>query len=162
MQDYNCSLHCVLIMLISDPSLIWPQKTREVTQRQEAKNGTSVRVAIASLSGGRCGFWQTRDMRRSNSWRRLRLGGGSKRQLTWRASVATSCSCNRPAEIRGEMSPATEGQTYRLNKMNTSSFFSVAVHKCQTWTHIVKHSLRMLTKTSYRWYVSRGSLSLWK
>ena len=73
---------------------------------------TSVRVAMVSLSGGSCGFWQTRAMSRSKSWRRLRLGGGSKRLLTWRASVAISGSCSRPAEIRGEDIHALWGKTY--------------------------------------------------
>lgn len=55
---------------------------------------------MESLRGGRWGFWQTRAMRRSKSWRRLRFGGGRSRQLTWRASVATSSS--RPAGTQGE------------------------------------------------------------
>lgn len=53
---------------------------------------------MESLSGGSCGLWHTRAMRRSKSCRRLLLGGGSKRQLTCRASVATSWSCSRPGE----------------------------------------------------------------
>lgn len=63
---------------------------------------TSVRVLMKSFSGGSRGFWHTRAMRRSKSWRRLLLGGGSRRQLTCRASVATSRSCSRPVGGGGQ------------------------------------------------------------
>lgn len=62
--------------------------------------GTSVRVVMESLSGGRWGFWQTRAIRRSRSWSLRLLGGGSKRQLTCRASAAASCSWSRPTETK--------------------------------------------------------------
>lgn len=66
------------------------------THTVDKKRCTSVRVGIESLSGGSCWFWETRAMRRSKSWSCLRFGGGSNRQLIWSASVATSCSDNRP------------------------------------------------------------------
>lgn len=74
--------------------------TRRTTSPMQAfvHNCTSVRVLMKSFSGGSSGFWQTRAMSRSKSWRRLLLGGGSRRQLTCSASVATSWSCSRPVE----------------------------------------------------------------
>lgn len=119
------------------------------------KKCTSVRVAMKSLSGGSCGFWQTRDMRRSKSWRRRRLGGGSKRQLTWRASVATSCSCSKPVEIWGDDS-IPEG-THTISRQNqpqqlfisrtsiNSGFTSSSTHwECWQRLHIDGKSAEVL------------------
>lgn len=59
---------------------------------------TSVRVAMASLSGGRVGLWHTRAMRRSRSCSLRRLAGGSSTQHTCNASDATCCFWSRPED----------------------------------------------------------------